>query len=92
MTTPVVLEIDRGAATLTMARDEHRNSLDHVAMRKLKEALASAQAFAGEFAARVDRDTVDVAKRILNDANALPPTAATLVNLLAERSDAFEGS
>ena len=29
---------------------------------------------------------------VLNDANALPPTAATLVNLLAERPDAFEGS
>ena len=29
---------------------------------------------------------------VLNDANALPPTAATLVNLLAERSNAFEGA
>ena len=56
------------------------------------EALASARAFAADFAGRVDRDTVDVAKRILNDATALPPTAATLVNLLAERSNAFEGA
>ena len=56
------------------------------------EALASARAFAADFAGRVDRDTVDVAKRILNDAAALPPTAATLVNLLAERSNAFEGA
>ena len=55
------------------------------------EALASARAFAIDFAARVDRDTLDVAKRILNDATAVPPTAATLVNLLAERSNAFEG-
>ena len=29
---------------------------------------------------------------VLNDANALPPTAATLANLPAERSDAFEGA
>ena len=56
------------------------------------EAFASAQAFAVDFAGKVDRDTVDVAKRILNDATAFPPTAATLVNLLAERSNAFEGS
>ena len=56
------------------------------------DALPSARAFAAEFAAKVDRDTVDVAKRILNDATALPPTAATLVNLLAERSNAFEGA
>jgi len=56
------------------------------------EALASARAFAADFAGRVDRDTVDVAKRILNDATALPPTAGTLVNLLAERSNAFEGA
>lgn len=56
------------------------------------EALASARAFAADFAAKVNRDTVGVAKRILNDATALPPTAATLINLLAERSSAFEGA
>ena len=50
------------------------------------------RAFAAEFAAKVDRDTVEVAKRILNDSTALPATAATLVNLLAERSNAFEGA
>ena len=61
-------------------------------MRMLEDALASARAFAVDFAERVDHDTVDVAKRILNDATALPPTAATLVKLLAEQSNAFEGS
>ena len=29
---------------------------------------------------------------VLNDATALPSTAATLVNLLADRSNAFEGA
>ena len=48
------------------------------------QALASARAFAADFAGRVDRDTIDVAKRILNDATALPLAAATLVNLLTE--------
>ena len=56
------------------------------------EALANAQAFAADFAAKVHRDTVDVAKRILTDSTAIPSTAATLVNLLAERSNAFEGA
>ena len=73
----------------TIAREERRNSLDRVALRMLEEALASARAFAAEFTAKVDRDTVDVARRILNDSTALPPTAATLVNLLAERSNAL---
>ena len=92
MTTPVVLEIDRGVATLTISREGRRNALDHIAMRMLEEARACARAFAAEFAGRVDRNTVDVARRIPNDANALPPTAATLVNLSAERSNAFEGA
>ena len=39
MSTPVVVEIDNGVATLTIAREERRNSLDHVAMRMLEEAL-----------------------------------------------------
>lgn len=92
MSTPVVVEIDHGVATVTIAREERRNALDHVAMRVLEEALGECAAKAADFAGRVDRDTVGVAKRILNDANALPPTAATLVNLLAERSNAFEGA
>ena len=92
MSTPIVVEIEHRVATLAVAREERRNSLDHVALRMLEEALASARAFAAEFTAKVDRDTVDVARRILNDSTALPPTAATLVNLLAERSNAFEGS
>ena len=44
MTTPVVLEIDHGVATLTIAREERRNSLDHVAMRRLEEALVECAA------------------------------------------------
>lgn len=92
MSTPVVVEIDHGVATLTIAREERRNALDHIAMRMPEEALSRARAFAADFAAKVDRDTVGVAKRILNDATALPPTAATLINLLAERSSAFEGA
>ena len=72
MSTSVVVEIDHGVAALTIAREERRDSLELVAMRMLEEALASARAFAAGFAGRVDRDTVDVAKRILNDASALP--------------------
>ena len=44
MSTPVVLDIDNGVATLTIAREERRNSLDHVAMRMLEEALGECAA------------------------------------------------
>ena len=39
MSTPVVVEIDHRVVTLTIAREERHNSLRHVAMRMLEEAL-----------------------------------------------------
>ena len=44
MSTPVVVEIDHGVATLTIAREERRNALDHVAMRMLEDALGECAA------------------------------------------------
>ncbi|MFV1853115.1 MAG: enoyl-CoA hydratase/isomerase family protein [Thalassospira sp.] len=55
------------------------------------DVLADTMTFAKAFADNVDRETIDVAKRVINDAGTLTPTTATLVNLLAERSQAFEG-
>ena len=98
MSTPIVVEIEHRVATLPVAREERRNSLDQVAMRMLEEAFAECAAKAAGVlivtgaGVRAFCAGDDVAKRILNDATALPPTAATLVNLLAERSNAFEGT
>ena len=44
MSTPIVVEIEHRVATLTIAREERRNSLDHTAMRMLEEALGECAA------------------------------------------------
>ena len=54
--------------------------------------LEEARAFADAFVETTDRATVEVAKQVLLSATTAPPTTASLINLLAERSQAFEGA